>query len=487
MRRVDECPLSSKVKNLGSTHNDYLVLAALLLNFGVTLGTKWLVLSDFANSADEYAYQVSAQIMATGRFSVPSPDPPEFFTPVHVINDGKFYSKYPPGWPLVLSLGYRLGTPWLVNPVLGVLTVAWLYVIARKHFTQTCANIVLLLASTNPFMIFNSASYHSHPSCLFFSAICVGAYLSATEGRPRVLDLLLMGTSAGASFLVRPYTALCLLGPLGLHFFAHHIWTGNTRLILKKSWAAVLPFAALLAFFFYYNFTLTGNPFLQPFTKYQPSDGPKLALSAAEFKWAVVHNLLDRLVDINLWVPLCLILAAVALFHRSQPLDQRVSILIACAASLLVGYFFYLCDGGFRYGPRYAYEAVCALLLVSASAISHMSRLRLLTLVACLAMSAITYIRAANYHSLEVQRRSSIFSLVKEQGITNAIVFLESGAEQMRPGDLVRNGIDFQRPILYVLDLGPHNNVLLDMHPHRAAYFYSFDEKLKKSRLLKLR
>jgi hypothetical protein len=34
---------------------------------------------------------------------------------MHVVNDGKFYGKYPPGWPALLAVGSFFGAPWLAQ------------------------------------------------------------------------------------------------------------------------------------------------------------------------------------------------------------------------------------------------------------------------------------------------------------------------------------------------------------------------------------
>jgi hypothetical protein len=44
-----------------------------------------------------------------------------------MVNNGKFYAWAPPGWPLLLLPGILLGVPWLVNPVLGALTLPVVY------------------------------------------------------------------------------------------------------------------------------------------------------------------------------------------------------------------------------------------------------------------------------------------------------------------------------------------------------------------------
>jgi len=88
------------------------IVFAIVLNLGLTLFTALVTLRDFPNSADEYSYLISAQLFSEGRLWVPSPEPREFFNFFHVINDGRYYGKYSPGWPLILSLGVLLNTPW---------------------------------------------------------------------------------------------------------------------------------------------------------------------------------------------------------------------------------------------------------------------------------------------------------------------------------------------------------------------------------------
>ena len=54
---------------------------------------------------------------------MPSPPFREFFDYAHMINDGRWYCQYPPGHSLLLVPGVWLGVPWLVNPILGGLSV----------------------------------------------------------------------------------------------------------------------------------------------------------------------------------------------------------------------------------------------------------------------------------------------------------------------------------------------------------------------------
>jgi len=70
-------------------------------------------------------------------FTAPSPPARESFDFPHTINNGRWYSMYPPGWPLLLALGVLVQAPWLINPILGGLTILLLFSWARIHGRRT--------------------------------------------------------------------------------------------------------------------------------------------------------------------------------------------------------------------------------------------------------------------------------------------------------------------------------------------------------------
>jgi len=60
---------------------------------------------------DEAAYNFQAKIFLKGRLYVPSPCAKEIFDFPHVVNNGRWYSQYPPGFPALLSIGYIFKAP----------------------------------------------------------------------------------------------------------------------------------------------------------------------------------------------------------------------------------------------------------------------------------------------------------------------------------------------------------------------------------------
>ena len=100
-----------------------------------------------------------------------------------MVNNGKFYSWAPPGWPLLLLPGVLLGVPWLVNPVLGALTLLVVYRLGELVYDRATSLLALFFMLFSPFFLLHSASYFAHPSSLLFIALCVFFYARGIEKR----------------------------------------------------------------------------------------------------------------------------------------------------------------------------------------------------------------------------------------------------------------------------------------------------------------
>lgn len=96
------------------------------------------------------------------------PPEPNFFENALVIHSDKWYTQYPPGYPVLLALGVLMGVPWLVNPILAALTIAGIYLIANELYGRNIAKLSALLACTSSFFLFMSSEFLSHSSTLFF-------------------------------------------------------------------------------------------------------------------------------------------------------------------------------------------------------------------------------------------------------------------------------------------------------------------------------
>lgn len=469
-----------------SSPRPHLLAGVVLLNFALSLIVGLVVLRDFPNSADEYAYEISARIFAEGKLSVASPEPPRFFDFTHCVNDGRFYGKYPPGWPLLLSVGCIFGAPWLINPLVGALTLIGLHALGRRLFSVPVANLALLASVGNPFFVFNSASYFSHSACLLFITLFLVCFVRFRREPQSMGAALGMSAAAGAAFVTRPYTAILVFAPLLAMLGWSLVRRGEGLRLLKALPALAGPSLVLAVLFLAYNALQTGSPFVMPFAQYAPTDRPDLSDTFRDLGSRFRDHVFLRLVHLGFWLPLSPLFVVAFAFGRPEERRRGLPLLLL-AAGLMVGYFFYWGSGINQYGPRYLYEAFTALALLGASVMHRFGKGAMVMLLGVLLLNGVVLGRAWSHHSKDVAGRMDVYDRVRDQKLQNAIVFMSSGSGSMPVGDLTRNGIHFNEPVLYVWDRREENLKLLERYPGRQGFYYSFDPATRSGLLLPFR
>lgn len=461
------------------------LVLALAINILLILITARMTLRDFQNSADEYAQYLSATLFSEGRLAAGSPQFREFFSVTHVVNDGKFYGKYPPGWPMVLAVGILVGLPWIVNPLIGMLTVVVLYRMADVHFGRQTANTASCLLIANPFFVFNSASYFSHSLCLLAITLTSAFFLRCLENPGARRAFAWMGFWIGAAFMTRPYNAIAVLLPLGGYLAYRAIRNpGDRSSLIKGLLISAGPFLFWAALYLLYNYLQTGDPLLQPFSKYNLTDRPFYPRHSRGLVWALENNVLDRLVSLNQWLPLSLFFLAAYLFRKDPQGRCLVLPMFLVFGGQFLAYFWYFGTGGNQYGPRYLYECLSAVTLLAAVMVGRLGRVApLIVSIVVLLNCRLLWTATAEY-GREVACRLELFDVVKKQQLTNAFVFLSTGSGSMPKADLTRNGTRFDGSVLFVRDLGGKNRQLLAAFEDRIGYVYVYDSKTEKGRVV---
>lgn len=472
---LNQTKVKAHVVKIGNKLELAFVGIILLVNFSLIMYTSQITLRDFPNSGDEYAYLVSAKIFSEGKLSVPSHKLNDFFNFWHIINDGKYYGKYPPGWPLILSLGVLLNVPWIINPLIGLLTMVLIYLIARENFSKDTALFAIFLTLFNAFFIFNSASYFSHASAMFFIALFVYFYFRYLDNASENLNYVFMGIAGGFALLIRPYTAMASLLPFGLHFLYRSIRSQELRKSIKGVLLAVLFFGLFISAYLGYNYAQTGDPFLQPYMKYHnqkdivPSVGRDLP--------GMMKNQFFRAIsELHKWLPFLLVIISIHLFSDKS---KKKTLLLLLFASLFIFHFLIGFSVGNAYGPRYNYESSFALFILAAFSLDKLINKRQVIfgiLIIVLFFNISQFYDATIHHSNQVRERMQLYDLVREQNISNAVVFLRGWSGSMDPGDLKRNGIYFNESVLYVSDFGENKNKAL-MNAYSGREFYVFEDK----------
>lgn len=331
---------------------------------------------------DASSYFFQAKIFASGQLSAPIPAQLGAFQgPFMVAHDGRWFSQYAPLTSALLAVGIVAGVPWLVEPLLGALALWGVYRIGKRLFGARTALLALGLGVLSPFYIYLAASYLSHTVALFFAVYFVLFLLRFVERR-RARELALAAVCAVCMLLTRELTA-ALVG-----FGATAFIFGSSWRQLWPAWRRLLPALVLAAsilvtgvlLYLLYNKLQTGNALVTPRTLFSPADrfgfGEGIGFYGRHTPAAglvVLDQLLTSLL-INLYGwPFYLTLALVPLAFLRPLRALRWDFFCLFMAVLLVGaqagYFYH----GIYLGPRYLFETLPFLLLLTARGLTGLA------------------------------------------------------------------------------------------------------------------
>jgi 4-amino-4-deoxy-L-arabinose transferase-like glycosyltransferase len=321
---------------------------------------------------DSIAQLFQARIFAGGRLWAPAPPLPAFFEAAHmIVKDGRWFSQYPPGHALLLVPGVWLGVPWLVNPVLGGLAVVGIYFLARELFDRATARVSAALAVLSPFLLLMSAEFMSHVGSLFALTFYLLFYFRTIRRRD-TRDGVIAGAFLALALLIRPYSAFGVALPTWVHA-AWRLRAERRALARPLAWTA-LGGAAGIVLLLLYNWGTTGSPLRFGYTElYGPSHG----LGFGKGSWGPPHTLgrglaatWQTLAALNArlfeWPLTSLWPAVLGLLIPTQryPAGRRVGLALIPVTLLGVYVFYWFSD--LCFGPRFVYEALAPILILSA-------------------------------------------------------------------------------------------------------------------------
>ncbi|MEW5867837.1 MAG: hypothetical protein AB1894_01065 [Chloroflexota bacterium] len=501
----------------------YITIIALLLSILAVLAGYLVsdrIFEDMAHIEDEMAYVWQAQAIARGHLSLPSPpEPKSFLIPFVVDYNGQRFGKYPLGWPVVLAFGVLLGIRSLVNPLLGGVGVWLTYRLGQRLMGEKIGLIAAALTVTSPFFLMNTGSLLSHPLGLVLSATFTLGWLDAffesspLYNKPR-LPTLVAAFSLGLLALTRPFTAVAVGLPFGLHGL-YLLWRGDwpTRRRLICLGVIVLGIASL---HFVWQYAMTGDPLLNPYTLWWDYD--KIGFGAGHGH-DQGHSLFQAWVNtkFSLWVGYrdlfgwgtyswtFLPLGLLAVRH-----DRRSWLVTSIFPSLVIVYMAYWI-GSYLFGPRYFYESLFCLTLLSAAGIAWLAGwpiqtgptepeqpipatppwqhtrslgvMILVTLLVSINLLFYTPPRLQMMHGLYNVQRSHIepFLTASAQELTPALVIVHISHKWIEYGTLIELENPFlDTPFIFVISHGIETDSTIPPHfPERRVYHYYPDEPYK--------
>ncbi|MBI4640453.1 MAG: glycosyltransferase family 39 protein, partial [Candidatus Tectomicrobia bacterium] len=277
-----------------------------LLSLLSAIALSFFVLQNFPNSGDEWCYLLQAEIFSQGKLSISSPPNREFFDVGWMVNNGKFYTQHPPGWPLLLAVGVFLRAPWLINPLIGAFTLLVLYYLGKRMYNARVATFALLFTFFSPFFLFNSASYWSHSVSLLFLSLSLLFFIKGIE-EDSLRSPAIGGLLGSISFLIRPFDQAAILLACGAFCLSSSI---RERENLR--WGGIFFFAHLVGVLMLmgYNFLQNGHPLVM---------GYHLAYGASNIEMTLpgLQYIDDYLRDLLIWtVPGMPLIAGGYIVHR---------------------------------------------------------------------------------------------------------------------------------------------------------------------------
>ncbi len=445
------------------------------------------VLLDFPNSGDEYAYLYQAATLAEGRLWNPAPVPAASFRFNYIVHaDGRAYSSFPIGWPLLLALAIRAGIPtWIVSPILGAVTLWLVVVLGSRLYTAWVGVLAAALTAASPFFLFNAASYFSHTFCgaLLLGAAC----LAARRDRSPAWVPLGIGFLIGWAVLTRYLTGTVGAIPILLLLL-------RDRTALLRTMALVvlggLPWVLVLL---WYNDAITGSPWTLTTL---PTTVSLWFRSGFALRGADILS--THLLRHALWTPPLLIAAYVFYLVTAGKETRRGALdwMLVIMAAIL---YFYVERGGNQYGPRFHYEVFPFLVLFvtanlfreEAYADKSVGSRRMFGLMAAsVAVLPLLVVVHAVIERRVIEERSDPYSSVREAGLQNALVLIGGriGSERsMDALDLTRNGLVATASVIYGLDISPAMNCIVSArHPDRRPYLYYWDREINDGVLVPL-
>ncbi|HVT58993.1 MAG TPA: hypothetical protein VHR45_11390 [Thermoanaerobaculia bacterium] len=400
------------------------VMAALAA--GIALLIAGSVLDLVPHVTDSVSYLFQGRILASGALYAPPPALPMLFGHENVLLTAtRWCSIYPPGWPLLLALGWLVHAPWLVSPLLLALAVVGVWLAGRRLYDAPTGLVAGAALACSPFALLMAGDAMAHVPALCATvwclaemagasrrssaALCRGggsdlaAAAAAAEGAAAAAaaadigagriagperapaagvrkHLVAAGLLGGFALLIRPLTAAALLAPAviwcAIELARRRRQDGQLRAASPASagagrlewlWIGLGAAPCLLALAAY-DAAVFGGPFVTGYALYEPQRFAHAGGALEPAAVALLRNLPWYLRHLNgcLWGFPCgdLLLLVPLLWARPRRADDAV--LAACAASLVLAHCFYFYGDVIYSGPRFAFESLGPLALLAA-------------------------------------------------------------------------------------------------------------------------
>ena len=490
-------------------------MAAVFLT--ATLALEWFAFERVPHVQDEVAYMFQARTYVGGALYVPAlPEGPREAFELYLLDhhDGHWISAFTPGWPAILAVGVLFGVPWLVNPILGTVSIFLAYGVVQRLTNERTASICTLILATSPWFIAMAASLMSHTSALFLLLLAWLLILRAekAELKGAVIPVFVAGLALGWLFLTRNLDGL-LLGILTGLFL---LWRGGVLRHPLTVFSYSVGCIATGSLIFFYNYYFTGDPLLTTLSDYYQRiwiDGSNAFGFGQNIGspegwgnmelWPHEHSLIEGLINtlttisalhtefMGWGIGSLVFVWALLIYSRAKETDwMMLAIIILIAGSHTLYWFVSI----FYVGPRYWFMTIIPLAflssrgfletgnrLKSAGLASAPDKLNVVLLVLCLFSVTVflSYRGVSRYHEHRTyDDHYRYLVLPKTEGDAKPLVLLKPKSQLASALFFNDPWFPLDKPV-YAKDLGSSGNeALIKAFPGRPVLYY--DEREEK-------
>lgn len=242
----------------------------------VTIRMTYQAFGGFPQIQDEISYDLIARRMAIGHPIPASPPAPEFFRTRFLVDDGRNYPLFQPGWPLLIAIFYKLRAPGLAPAFAVASLVVGASRLAERLFGRMTSLLTGALLVASGFLMVVGAAFFAHAWAAALFVLALERFVTALveEDPTKARRAAIVGGLFGAwlvftrlptalAFVVTAFTAV-----LG---FAVEAWRPRPKL-LERTKKPLIAFA--LAFMVGplaqagWNLATTGHPTQLPQDRY---------------------------------------------------------------------------------------------------------------------------------------------------------------------------------------------------------------------------
>ena len=351
---------------------------------------------------DEFSYLLLGDTLAHGRLANPTHAMWRSFETFHVLWFPTYASKYPPAQGAVLALGQLLGHPWigvLLSAAAMCAAIVWML---QAWMTARWALLAGVLAAIKLCIVcYWMNSYWGGAVAAFAGALVLGA-LARILRRPTITLGVLLGLGLAILANSRPYEGLFFCLPVAfvlLRWILGRTKHGRTwpQPALRVMLPVVLILIAMFVFMGYYNWRVTGSPFVPPYVAaahtyerfanfiwQKPApvihyNNPEMEEFYNDWGRSNYTRTWDTLEDVSVdklfrcqvvftWLALLLALPGLLFVYR----DKRIRFLLVVLLFVLLAYFATTWPN-----PHYIAPITCILFGVIVQAMRHLRRMRL--------------------------------------------------------------------------------------------------------------